>query len=71
MVQQRSAYLKLVGVLLCSVHIMRLIGYIIPVYEHSPDIRVWYRSTPSLLSSNIGTSSGIYVTLESASESTA
>lgn len=68
--RQKKSYLPLVGSILLIGHMLRMIWIFIPVYNHQPDIRQWYRKTPNMIRSLPETNSGVLLFLEHAWKTT-
>ncbi|MBP6911014.1 hypothetical protein KBC03_05515 [Patescibacteria group bacterium] len=64
LVSQKSKYTKFVGVTLIVAHFIWIIGYFIPVYEKTPDIRQRYRKATNTIAAIAGSSTGTIVALE-------
>ncbi len=68
--RQKKSYLPIIGTILLIGHMIRLIWLFIPVYNHQPDIRQWYRKAPTTIRSLPGASSGVNLLLEHAGKNT-
>ena len=63
MIAKKSPYVRTIGIILIVFHAIWLIGYFIPVYENTPDIRQRYRRNPSILLTLSSEDTGTVVTL--------
>lgn len=68
--RQKKSYLPAIGTILVVGHLLWMAWIFIPVYSHEPDIRQWYRKTPTIIRPLPETSSGIILHLEHAGRTT-